>query len=86
MGFDFPYAIDKNHQIADAFGAIKTPYVYLFNGNLELIYVGPIDDNPNDASAVKASYLNSAIEKMLAGEKVEQINTKSLGCTIKRVS
>ncbi|RNC86142.1 MAG: thioredoxin family protein [Balneola sp.] len=84
--YDFPYALDKNHEIADAFGASRTPHVYLFNGEMELVYVGAIDDNANDASAVKEYYIKDAIEQLVAGEELTRSNTKSLGCTIKRVS
>ncbi len=85
-GYDFPYALDKNHVIADAFGATQTPYVYLFNGEMELVYSGAIDDNMNNASAVKNNYLKDAIDQMLKGEKVSNAKTKSMGCTIKRSS
>ena len=85
-GYDMPYALDKNHQLADAFGASRTPHVYLFNKNLELVYVGAIDDNANDASAVKEYYIKNAMEEMVAGQSIATPNTKSLGCTIKRIS
>lgn len=84
-GYDFPYAIDKDHQIADAFGVTRTPQVYLFNNNLELVYVGAIDDNANSATSVRENYLKDAIQQMVAGEKLKRPNTKSSGCTIKRV-
>lgn len=84
--YDFPYAIDKNHQIADAFGVTRTPQVYLFNNNLELVYAGAIDDNANSSISVKESYLKNAIEQLVRGEKIKRENTKSLGCTIKRAS
>ncbi|MDG2343532.1 MAG: redoxin domain-containing protein, partial [Flavobacteriales bacterium] len=35
-----PYLIDKNHKLADAFGASTTPHVFLFNHSLELVYKG----------------------------------------------
>lgn len=83
--YDFPYALDKDHKIADAFGASRTPHVYLFNSENTLVYVGAIDDNANDASAVEQFYLKDAIEQMVAGQSLSTPNTKSLGCTIKRV-
>lgn len=86
MNYDFPYVLDANHKVADAFGASRTPHVYLFNANKKLVYVGAIDDNANDASAVKEYYLKDAIEQMLAGEQITTPTTRSLGCTIKRVS
>lgn len=85
-GYDFPYALDKDHQIADAFGVSRTPQVYLFNNNLELVYVGSIDDNADSAVSVKESYIKDAIQQLLAGEKLKRPNTKSSGCTIKRTS
>ena len=85
MNYDFEYTLDKNHEIADAFGATRTPHVYLFNAEMELVYVGAIDDNAQDANAVENFYLKDAIEQMTSGKKVEVAKTKSLGCTIKRV-
>ncbi len=78
-GYDFPYVLDKDHRIADAFGATQTPFVYLFNGEMELVYSGAIDDNINNASAVKNNYLKDAIDQMLKGEKVRSAKTKTMG-------
>ncbi|MEO9885483.1 MAG: redoxin domain-containing protein [Balneola sp.] len=86
MNYDFPYTLDKDHEIADAFGATRTPHVYLFNADMKLVYVGAIDDNARDANSVDSFYLKDAIEQMTAGKKVTVPATKSLGCTIKRVS
>jgi len=85
MKYEFPYALDKDHKIADAFGATRTPHIYLFDADMRLVYVGAIDDNARDANAVESFYLKDAIEQMVAGEKITQSKTKSLGCTIKRV-
>ncbi|MEQ8579297.1 MAG: redoxin domain-containing protein [Balneola sp.] len=85
MKYEFPYALDKDHKIADAFGATRTPHIYLFDADMKLVYVGAIDDNARDANAVESFYLKDAIEQMVAGEKITQSKTKSLGCTIKRV-
>ncbi len=84
--YDFPYALDKDHEIADAFGASRTPHVFLFNEELKLVYAGAIDDNSRSASAVKEHYLKDAIEQLIAGEEVTRTKTESLGCTVKRVS
>lgn len=83
-GYKFFYVLDKDHKLADAFGATRTPHIFLFNSEMKLVYRGAIDDNANDAKKVKKHYLKDAIEAMLAGNKVQQASTKSLGCTIKR--
>ena len=42
---DFLYTVDEGSQLARAFGASKTPHIYLFDSNGKLVYKGAIDDN-----------------------------------------
>ena len=79
-----PYVIDTNSKLADAFGAAKTPQCFLFN-NKGLIYKGSIDDNVKDPAAVKEHYLKEAINALAKNEIPKMQETKSIGCTIKRV-
>jgi peroxiredoxin len=83
---NFAYVVDENHVLADAFGATKTPDVFLFNGNLELAYKGAIDDNSKNKDGVDEPYLKKAIEAVAAGKTVDPSETKALGCSIKRTS
>ena len=85
-GYNLPYVLDKNHRVADAFGASRTPQVYLFNAEDKLIYVGAIDDNANSAADVEEFYVEDAIEQLSAGQAITRSSTKSIGCTIKRLS
>jgi len=78
------YAIDKNSELADAFGANRTPECYLFDKNGKLVYHGAIDDNPQDESNIKRQHLREAITEMNAGKPVSVTNTRSIGCSIKR--
>ena len=50
--FNFAYVVDENHVLADAFGATKTPDVFLFNAD-QLVYKRDIDDNSKDKNAVE---------------------------------
>ncbi|MEM7161176.1 MAG: thioredoxin family protein [Bacteroidota bacterium] len=85
QNYSCAYVLDKDSQLADAFGAKTTPHVFLFDANLELIYKGAIDDNVNSAKDVKETYLQDAIEALLKGEKIDPNSTKNIGCSIKRV-
>jgi thioredoxin-related protein len=85
-GFDWFYTVDKNHELADAFGATRTPEVFLFNKEGKLVYHGAIDDNPGDAGSVSKTHLKTAITEMTSGKDVTTKETKSVGCGIKRVS
>lgn len=78
------YVVDANAKLADAFGATRTPQCFLFNAK-GLLYKGAIDDNVKDATQAKAHYLKDAIEALSKNETPKMQETKSIGCTIKRV-
>lgn len=82
-GYTFPYVLDKGAEVASAFGATKTPDLFLFNGDMKLVYRGAIDDSPRDADAVEKRYIFTAMEAMVEGKEIEPEITKSIGCTIK---
>lgn len=84
MGYTFPYLIDQNSAVANAFGAKTTPHIYLFDENKKLVYKGAIDDNFRDISQVKDTYLLDAIEQMVSGVDIKIKETNSKGCSIKR--
>ena len=81
--YSFPYAMDQNAKLAKAFGAAKTPHVYLFNSDGKLFYKGAIDDNAKSAKKVKNTYLKDALVALGKNEKIELSSTKALGCSIK---
>ncbi len=83
--YNMPYTIDEGNQIADAFGATKTPEVFLFDGSMKLVYHGAIDDNPTVESDVKRNHLAEAMKELIAGKPITITDSKSVGCSIKRV-
>tara|TARA_B100000787_G_C16068608_1_gene238863 strand:- start:80 stop:691 length:612 start_codon:yes stop_codon:yes gene_type:complete len=85
MGYTFPYLIDKNSEIANAFGAKTTPHVFLFNNEKTLIYKGAIDDNYKSANDVTENYLLDALENVSNQQSISIKETKAVGCSIKRV-
>ncbi|MFN8398074.1 MAG: thioredoxin family protein [Bacteroidia bacterium] len=85
-GFTFPYLVDESQAIAKAYAATRTPHVYLVqneNGKSIVRYVGAIDDNAQDATAVGVKYLEDAIAKVGSGQVPDPANTKAIGCGIK---
>ncbi len=84
QGYDFYYAVDTHSKLADAFGATRTPEVYLFDAKGFLQYKGAIDDNPIDENKVKRQHTKEAINEMLGGNPVSVKESRSLGCAIKR--
>lgn len=84
-GYTVPYVIDHGHVVADAFGATRTPEVFLFDGDLELVYRGAIDDNARNPDEVTRPFLMEAVQALASGSAPEPQVTRSIGCTIKRV-
>jgi peroxiredoxin len=84
-GYTMPYVIDKNSQLADAFGARTTPHVFLLNNKTELIYTGAIDNKVDGKRSSDENYLKNAIEAASVGKEIELNSTPPRGCSIKRV-
>lgn len=85
QGYQFSYVLDKNSAMADAFGATRTPEVFLFDKSGKLTYHGAIDDNANDSDEVTRKHAKIAIEEMIAGKNVSTTKTRFVGCGIKRL-
>ncbi|MFI5154845.1 MAG: redoxin domain-containing protein [Chitinophagales bacterium] len=84
-GYSWYYAIDKNSELADAFGANRTPECFLFDKNSKLVYHGAIDDSPSDVNSVKRQHLKIAIDEMVSGKDISIKESRSVGCSIKRL-
>jgi peroxiredoxin len=82
-GMSFPYVVDATSSVARAFGATRTPEVFLFDGAGKLVYHGTIDDNYKDAESVTKPYLRNALDALVSGKAIPLAETKALGCSIK---
>lgn len=82
-GFNFPYLRDEDQSVARAYGAERTPEVFLLDGERRLRYHGRIDDNVDEPEKARAHYLRDAIEALLTGRKVHVPETTPVGCTVK---
>ena len=79
---------DVKNEVADRFGAVRTPEVFVLDENRVIRYRGRIDDQygigftrPN----VTRRDLATALEELLAGKSVSQPITETPGCFIGRV-
>ena len=82
-GFGFAYLYDESQEIAKAYGATKTPHVFLLDKNRVVKYIGAIDDSAKDEKNTKEKFLENAIDALMKGKKIEKDNTKAIGCGIK---
>jgi peroxiredoxin len=81
--FNFPYLFDESQEVARAYGAERTPEVFLFGKDGTLLYHGSVDDNYEDPGAVQNHYLRDALDAALADEEPPIAQTRPIGCSIK---
>lgn len=88
LKLEFPVIKDKDNVIADRFGAIRTPEVFVLDSQLNVKYHGRIDDQYTPGTIRHAALRNDlqiALEEMLAGKPVSTSTTKVTGCLIGKV-
>jgi peroxiredoxin len=84
LGFTFPVCYDESQATAKAYGASCTPDFFLFDRKRKLVYRGQLDDSrPKNNLPVTGHDLRAALDALLAGQPVSQVQKASLGCNIK---
>ena len=83
--FRFPVLIDKGNKIADKLGATVTPEAYYINSKNVLLYHGAID-NDRSGENITDTYLRTAFDESLAGQKVTNTRKNAFGCGIKKAA
>jgi peroxiredoxin len=84
MGFRFPYVYDESQDVARAYHAACTPDLFLFDGDLKLVYRGQFDaSRPRSGVPVTGQDLRAAMDAVIAGRAVPTEQKPSIGCNIK---
>ncbi|MEO1517993.1 MAG: thioredoxin family protein [Bacteroidota bacterium] len=81
--FNFLYLYDEGQKVFPSYGATKTPHMFILDKSMTVQYIGAIDDNVENAKAVKNTYVEDAIEAIMVGAKPKVTETKAVGCSIK---
>jgi peroxiredoxin len=80
------YLIDESGATGRAYGAKRTPEMYVINADGILVYKGAIDDkksvDPADIATAK-NLVAAAIDETLAGKPVSTPETEAYGCSVK---
>jgi peroxiredoxin len=80
--FAFPFLYDETQEVASAYGAARTPEVFVFDAQHRLVYHGAPDADHSDP-AQDARYLRDAMDAAIAGREPDVAETPAVGCTIK---
>ena len=81
-GFVFPFLYDETQEVAAAYGAARTPEVFVFDAGHRLVYHGAPDSSHSDPDGAEP-YLRPALDAALAGTAPEVRESPPVGCTIK---
>jgi peroxiredoxin len=82
--YPFPYLFDPTQEVAKAYDAACTPDTYVFNEDLKLVYRGQIDDSrPGNNIPVTGKDLRTALDYLLMGRPISELQKPSIGCGIK---
>lgn len=81
--FPWTYLYDESQDIAEAYGALRTPHFYVFDEERKLVYTGRAIDTPRAWEESTTHELVDAIEELLAGKSVSNPVTNPIGCNVK---
>ena len=83
-GYEFPYLIDSDQEVAKSYRAACTPDFFLFDAGKKLVYRGQLDDSrPSNGIPVSGRDLRAAIDAVLNNAAVPATQMPSIGCNIK---
>ena len=84
LKYPFPYLYDETQKVARAFDAACTPDIYVFDGDLKLVYRGQLDDSrPDNGIPLTGRDLRHALDCLLENRENTQFQKPSIGCNIK---
>lgn len=85
-GMTHPILLDETGDVGHAYGAEKTPHIYLIDPEGTLVYRGAIDNAPFgevDGGGAYVNHLEVALAALGAGSAVDPAETPAYGCTVK---
>jgi peroxiredoxin len=84
IGISAPILHDAGNAVADAYGAVTTPQVFVIGADGRLAYRGAVDDRSFRQREATVNYLDAALAALLAGQMPDPAETQPYGCAIMR--
>ena len=78
--------LDAGQLVADAFGAVTTPHIFILDAQGRLRYQGGLDDMTFRKRTATRQFVLEAVEALLNGEQPSVAEADPYGCTIVRNS
>lgn len=81
-GWAHPYLHDESQEVGRAWGAEKTPHVFVLDSDLVVRYEGAPDADYDDESHGGA-WVRESLDAVLEGREVARPRSEAIGCSIK---
>jgi peroxiredoxin len=83
-----PIVLDEQGTVGRAYGAERTPHLFIVDGTGKLVYRGAIDNSPDGEGESPSggrlvNYVDAALADIAVGRAVAQADTEAYGCTVK---
>jgi len=86
FGMSYPILLDESGTVGRAYGAKRTPHMYVIDPAGVLVYAGAIDSTqggePEKDDKV-INYVEAALGELAQGKPVSTAETESFGCSVK---
>lgn len=79
----YPVLLDEAGTVGKAYGAKRTPEMFIINKDGVIAYHGAIDNNPDAKTAGDVNYVAKALGQLVKGETITEATTKAYGCSVK---
>lgn len=88
FGMKYPILVDEAGTVGRAYGAERTPHMFVIDEQGVLVYQGAIDNSPDGEGASPQGgelvrYVDQALAELAAGRPVSVPQSKSYGCSVK---
>ena len=84
LNYPFPYLYDESQEVAKDYDAACTPDIYVYDGDLRLVYRGQLDGSrPDNGILVTGTDLRHALDCLVDGIENTSVQKPSIGCNIK---
>lgn len=85
---NIPYPIldDRSGEVGKAYGAERTPHMFVIDKEGDIVYEGAIDNAPIgnvNRGEEKTNYVEAALSELINGDEVTIPETAPYGCTVK---
>ena len=85
LGLTYPVLLDEDGAIGRAYGAERTPHMYIIDAAGKLVYRGALDSTRGGGydRGPFTAYLTEALAAVAQGQTPATANTKAWGCSVK---